>query len=159
MNRHHIIHTLVLTAGLALGVAATSRAQMVPAIPGRTGTIATKETVDKEHDAARALASRVAGAMHGKGTDRLEGLREGSEVVVHYAGGVTDGTIARLDRSSNRVAIKYGDGTTQEYKVTDAAPLDTGTAVDQPTGGAKHVVVSYTDDQGRKVERHMKRKS
>jgi hypothetical protein len=131
---------------------------MVPVIPGRTGTIATTYTVDKEHDAARAIASRVAGAMHGKGTD-LEGLREGSEVVVHYAGGTTGGTIARLDRSSNRVAIKFGDGTTQEYKVTDPVPLDAGTAVDQPTGGAKHVVVSYTNAEGRKVDRYLKRKS
>ena len=79
-------------------------------------------------------------AVHGAemaGADAFHGLKEGSEVVVHYTvrgseetaleidhigeGGLktTEGTLTRLDRNAKTFTIKAEDGTEHEFRLTE----------------------------------------
>lgn len=104
----------------------------------------------------------------GKGAEALRGLRPGSSVVVHYTveganesaheidrlgdEGLksTEGVVTRVDRKRKQFVIKFADGRTETFRLTDRAAEDAGKDVGRAAKGTQ-VVVYYSDDAGQKV--------
>jgi len=102
--------------------------------------------------------------------DAFNGLKEGTEVAVHYTakGGketaeeldhigkdgmkVTEGTISHIDRGAKTVAIKTADGAETTYRLADHAAKDTGKGVEK----SGKVTVYYTEEGGHKVAHFVK---
>ena len=101
--------------------------------------------------------------------ESFHGLREGSEVVVHYTakgseetaleidhvgeGGLktTEGTLTRLDRNAKAFTIKAEDGTEHEFRMTEHAAEDAGTDISEDAQKSAKVIVYYTDQAGQQV--------
>lgn len=103
------------------------------------------------------------------GKDTFHGLKEGSEVVAHYAVKGTEksavevdkvgkdgmkaveGTVTKVGEGGKTIAVKTADGTEEVFDVvghdTKVAAVDTGKAADK-TG---KVTVYYTEKAGKKV--------
>jgi len=111
-------------------------------------------------------------AVHGTemaSSDAFRGLKEGSEVVVHYTvkgseetaleidhvgeGGLktTEGTLTRLDRNAKIFTIKAEDGTEHEFRLTEHAAEDAGTDISEDAQKSAKVIVYYTDQAGQQV--------
>jgi hypothetical protein len=102
-------------------------------------------------------------------TESFHGLKEGSEVVVHYTakggeetaeevdhigeGGLkkTEGTITHLDRGAKTVTVKTADGTEQTFRLTDHAADDAGKDISEGAEKSGKVTVYYTGQAGHKV--------
>ena len=103
--------------------------------------------------------------------DAFHGLKEGSEVAVHYTakGGretadevdhigkdgmkATDVTITHVDRGAKTVAVKTADGAQETYRLGASAVKDTGQGVEK----AGKVTVYYTEEGGHKVAHFFKK--
>ncbi len=101
--------------------------------------------------------------------ESFRGLKEGSDVVVHYTakgteetaeevdhigeGGLktTEGTITQLDRSAKTVTVKTADGTEQAFHMTDHAAEDGGRDISEGAEKSGKVTVYYTEQAGHKV--------
>ena len=101
--------------------------------------------------------------------ESFHGLREGSDVVVHYTakgseetaeeidhigeGGLktTEGTVTHLDRGAKTVTIKTADGTEQAFRLTDHAAEDAGKDISEGAEKSAKVTVYYTEQAGHKV--------
>lgn len=101
--------------------------------------------------------------------DTFHGLKEGSQVAVHYTAKGTDetaeevdnigrdglksteGTVTHLDRGAKTLTVKTADGTDQVYRLTDSAAKDAGQDVEAGTEKTAKVTVYYTDEGGHKV--------
>ena len=105
-------------------------------------------------------------AVHGAemaGADVFHGLKEGSEVVVHYAvkgseetaleidhigeGGLksTKETITRFDRKAKTFTIKAEDGTEHEFRLAERAAEDAGNDISEDAQKSAKVTVYYAD--------------
>jgi hypothetical protein len=107
------------------------------------------------------------------GPDALAGLRDGTTVVVHYSAAgsgqaareidvvgdegvrVTEGIVAHLDRRHRTITVRYDNGKTEKFELTDRAAAEAG----ESAADASRVVVYYTDDHGKKVVHFFKRVS
>jgi hypothetical protein len=101
--------------------------------------------------------------------DGMHGVKEGSQVVVHYSvkgtektaeemdrigdGGlkVAEGTVSKIDRGAKTLAVKTADGAEATYKITDHAVVDAGKEVGKGVEKASKVTVYYTEEGGKKV--------
>jgi hypothetical protein len=101
--------------------------------------------------------------------DSFHGLKEGSDVVVHYTakgseetaeeidrlgeGGLktAEGTVTHLDRGTKTVTIKAADGTEQAFRLTDHAVEDAGKDISEGAEKSGKVTVYYTEQAGHKV--------
>ena len=114
-------------------------------------------------------------AVHGAemaGADAKEsfhGLREGSEVIVHYTargsektaleidhigeGGLksTEGTLTHLDRNAKTFTIKAEDGTEHEFRLTEHAAEDAGNEISEDAQKSAKVIIYYTEQAGQQV--------
>ncbi len=113
----------------------------------------------------------------GRGMDALEGLREGSTVVVHYTVTeaeasareidrigdeglkVTEGVVTRIDRGRKQITIRFDDGRSETLRLTDRAAAEAAKDVDQAAAAAVKVIVYYSDEAGRKVAHFVKKAS
>ena len=113
----------------------------------------------------------------GRGMDALEGLREGSTVVVHYTVTeakasareidrigdeglkTTEGVVTRIDRGRKRITIRFVDGKSETLRLTDRAAAEAAKDVDQAATDAMKVIVYYSDEAGRKVAHFFKKAS
>jgi hypothetical protein len=116
------------------------------------------------------------------GVDALQGLREGTTVVVHYTvheaeesaqeidriggGGlqVSEGVVTRIDRGRRQITIRFDNGKTETLLLTDRAAADAGKDVDQVVAGETsvretRVIVYYADEGGRRVAHFFRRAS
>ena len=101
--------------------------------------------------------------------ESFHGLKEGSDVVVHYTtkgtaetaeevdhigeGGLkkTEGTVTHLDRAARTVTVKTADGTEQAFRLTDHAADDAGKDISEGAEKSGKVTVYYTEQAGHKV--------
>jgi arginine repressor len=101
--------------------------------------------------------------------DAFHGLKEGSEVAVHYTakGGretadevdrigkdglkMTEGTVSHIDRGAKTIVVKTADGTEETYRLADRAVKDTGKDIGEGTEKSAKVTVYYTEEGGHKV--------
>jgi hypothetical protein len=169
------------------GASITLNGQSPPPVQG---TIALEGTMKKVYRAANTvIVTTIDGVEHvyhftkdllvhggkGAGVDALEGLREGSTVVVHYTvrGAqesvteidrigdeglkVTEAIVTRIDRGRKQITIRFDNGTTETLRLTDRAAAEAGT--DVAATGATKIIVYYSDDKGRKVAHFFKKAS
>jgi hypothetical protein len=187
-RRYRFIHMPILMTGLMFAVASTAVAQGPPVIPGVTGTIATKGTVEREYAGVKKIASttadgveRLFGANSG---DKLRGLHEGDTVLVRYVAvgragahhvgrdldqadrvvdqhilNVTEGTVMSIDRFRERIAIRFENGKVEKYRLTSRATVDAGKDPEKAAAGADRVRVSYRNAEGDRIEQVFKRTS
>lgn len=101
--------------------------------------------------------------------ESFHGLKEGSDVIVHYTakgseetaeeidhigeGGLktTEGTVSHLDRGAKTVTIKTADGTEQAFRLTSHAADDAGKDISEGADKSGKVTVYYTEEAGHKV--------
>lgn len=115
----------------------------------------------------------------GKGTDAsaLEDLREGTTVVVHYAAegseqavsevdiidgqalAVTEGTVIRIDRGRGQITLRYGNGNTDVFRLTERAATETLQSPKDGVPAGTKVVIYYSDEHGQKTAHFFRRVS
>ena len=165
-------------------------------LPGAFGAVisssATEGTITKIDHAAKTVGIKTADGtehtmhlagrtvVHGgqetlKGADAAaNGLKEGSQVVVHSTkkgteetaeeidrvgdDGLkrTDGTVTSLDRKAHTMTIKSEDGTEQAYQLSKNAAEDAGKDTDDAAKKSAHVSVYYSEEAGHKVAHFFK---
>jgi len=129
-----------------------------------TKTITVKTADGTEHTMKLAGKTTVQGTKEGIG-----GIKEGSDVAVHYTtkgadktavevdklgkDGIksTEGTITKIDRGTKTMVIKGSDGTEQTFKMTDHAADYSGKEIAAGSEKSAKVTVYYTEDAGKKV--------
>ncbi len=173
---------MVLALGLT-GLLSVAAEDVVSAVHGtiqKTDSVA-KTIVVKTADGGEHTFQVVGHtAVHGAervaaGTkDAFHGLKEGSEVVVHYTakgsretaqevdrigeGGlkVTEGTVSRVDRGTKTLTVKTADGAEETYHMADHAVKDAGKDVAAGAEKSGKVTVYYTEKAGHKVAHFFK---
>ena len=107
--------------------------------------------------------------------DAFRGLKEGSEVAVHYTVKGTeetareidrigkdglkaaDVTVVHLDRGAKTLAVKTAEGTEETFRLTGTAAADAGEDIGKGTEKSVKATVYYTDEAGHKVAHFFKR--
>ncbi len=134
-------------------------------------TVVVKAADGTEHTLHFVKRSTVHGAEDtAKGAeDAFHGLKEGSDVAVHYTakGSVetgeefdrigkdglktTDATVTHIDRGAKTLAVKTANGTEETFRLTGSAAKDAGKDIVQGSEKSAKVTVYYTEEGGRKV--------
>jgi len=120
-------------------------------------------------------------AVHGMqatetgGKDVFHGLKEGSQVAVHYSakgsretaeevdnvgkGGLkaSDVTITHIDRGAKSLSVKTADGSEETYRLTDHAAKDAGKDIEAGSQKSVKVTVYYSEEGGHKVAHFFKK--
>lgn len=143
---------------------------------GAANTVIVK-TVDGARHAFHYTKDLLVHGGKGDGADALRGLRDGSTVVVHYTveGGeaaaqeidrvgdeglkVTEGIVTGIDRRRKQITVRFDNGVTETFALTERAASDAGQDVDQAVNGTTKVIVYYTDEAGQKVAHFFKKTS
>jgi len=154
---------VVLT--LFLVSAAYAADDVVRAVHGTITKIGTEHSihvVDK-------TAVHSADASEAIAKDSWHGLKEGTEVVVHYTRAGTEdtaveidkvgkaglksseGTIKDIDRGGKKLVVTSGDGVESTFRLTDHAAKDAGKDIAEGVEKGTKVTVYYTKDAGKKV--------
>lgn len=107
--------------------------------------------------------------------DVFRGLKEGSQVAVHYTVKGTeetaeevdrigkdglkaaDVTVVNLDRGTKTLAVKTADGTEETFRLTGRAVTDAGEEIGQGAEKSIKGTVYYTDEAGHKLGHVFKR--
>ncbi len=116
--------------------------------------------------------------VHGgktNGMDALRGLHKGTPVVVHYTVDgaiesaheidqidqeglkVTEGVVTKIDRKRREVTVRFDDGKTEKFGLTERAAEDAGKDIGQPGGSPTRITLYYTDEKGEKVAHFFKK--
>ena len=108
------------------------------------------------------------------GVDALEGLRDGTTVVIHYSDSgsqaaaeeidllgdeglkITEGVVTDIDRRKKEITIRYANGKTETLQMTARAAAESRANIGESSGEAAHIVVYYADESGRKVAHYFK---
>ena len=111
------------------------------------------------------------------GVDALEGLRDGTTVVIHYTENgphaaaeeidllgdeglkMTEGVVTDIDRGKKEITVKYANGRTETLHMTDRVAAESGAGIEKSNGEAAHIVIYYADESGRKVAHYFKKVS
>jgi hypothetical protein len=148
----------------------------VKKVDSATKTIVVKAADGTEHTFHFIGRTTVQGAEKAaEGTkDAFHGVKEGSEVVVHYSKKgaeetaeevdhvgkdglkVTEGTVSKIDRGGKTLVVKTKDGTEETYHLTDRAAKDAGKDIAKGSERSAKVTVYYTETAGRKVAHFFK---
>jgi hypothetical protein len=106
--------------------------------------------------------------------DTFHGLKEGTEVAVHYTAKgseetadefnrigksgmkASEVTVTKIDRGAKTLSVKAADGTVETYKMTDQAAKDAGKGVAEGAEKSAKVTVYYTEEAGHKVAHFFK---
>lgn len=175
----------ILAVGLAtlFGATALVAQDVVSAVSGTvkkvdagTETIVVKTADGTEHTFHFVERTTVQGvdASAAGAKDTFHGVKEGSEVVVHYSKKgteetaeeidrvgkdglkVTEGTVSRIDRGGKTLVVKTADGAEETFHLTDRAAKDAGKGIGEGAEKSGKVSVYYTEKAGRKVAHFFK---
>jgi len=136
----------------------------VAKVDSATKTVVVKTADGTEH------TIKVTGQTTYEGTKKgLDGLKEGTEVVVRTTGKgvdatgveigkiskdtlkVTKGTIVKVDEGTKTVVVKTADGGEKTFDYSETAGKDVGKAVGAGTEKGAKVTVYYTEETGKKI--------
>jgi hypothetical protein len=117
--------------------------------------------------------------VHGgkkSGVDALEGLREGTTVVIHYSttGGkasaeeidvlgdeglrITEGVVTDINRGKKEITIRFANGQTETLQMTGRAAAESEGILDAAGRASARIVVYYADEAGRKVAHYFRKR-
>ncbi len=178
-----LVVAIVVMAGL-LAVPALATSDVVTAIHGTITKLdsATRTAIVKTEDGTEHTIHFVdKTAVHGaeataEGTkDAFHGLKEGSEVAVHYTekGGdktavevdhlgkdgisSVDGTVSKVGEGGKTVTVKAADGTEQTFDVVGRDTKESAEAIGKDADKTGKVTVYYTEKGGKKVAHFFKK--
>ena len=134
-------------------------------------TVAVKTADGTVHTLHFAKGTAVHGAQDSTtgGKDAFQGLKEGSQVAVHYTAKGTvesaeevdnigkdglkavDVTATHIDRGAKTLTVKTAAGAEDTFKLTDRAAKDAGKDVGEGADKTAKVTVYYTEEGGKKV--------
>jgi hypothetical protein len=118
--------------------------------------------------------------VHGgedSGVEALDGMHQGVTVVIHYAvesGAptaleidrvgdrgfqVTEARVVRIERGRKRITVRFADGRTETFQLTDRAAAEAPAELEQAQSGTTSVVIYYKDEKGQKVVHFFKKAS
>ena len=117
--------------------------------------------------------------VHGSkdsGVAALDGMHEGAMVVIHYtiesgeptvreidrvADGfeVTEARVVRIDRGQKRITVRFGNGRTESFQLTERAAAEAPAELERAETGTASVVIYYKDEKGQKVVHFFKKTS
>ena len=118
--------------------------------------------------------------VHGgqdSGAEALEGMHEGAMVVIHYtiergeptvreidrvadAGfEVTEARVVRIERGRKLITVRFGDGRTETFQLTERAAAEAPAELEQAQTGTTRVVIYFKDEKGQKVVHFFKKAS
>jgi hypothetical protein len=172
------IFSLMLCAFLASAKddVATAVAGTVKKIDTGTKTVVVDTADGTEHTFHYVDRTAVHGteAAEKGGKETLHGLKEGSDVAVHYTTKgsektadeidyigkdglrVTEGTVSHIDRGAKTIAVKTADGAEETFRLSDRAARDSGKDIATDAQKSAKVTVYYTDKAGHKVAHFLK---
>jgi hypothetical protein len=141
----------------------------VTKVDHETKTVVVKTADGTEH------SIKVTGETAYTGTkEGFDGLKEGTEVVVHKTGTgaeetgleigkigkdsvkVSEGTIVKVDHGAKTVVVKSADGTEKTFDYTETAGKDIGEAAGAGAKKGAKVTVYYTEETGKKIAHFFK---
>src|SRR5262245_41580297 len=111
------------------------------------------------------------------GVDALDGLREGTTVVIRYtmSAGQTsadevdlrdgeelqgaEGLVTNIDRRKQEITIRYANGEIEKLQMISWAAAETEVGSDQSGGGAARIVVYYSEEAGRRIAHYFRKTS
>jgi len=179
LGRWSVIVLLIAVCGAALAVErrhgilvgevikldAAARTVVIKAADGTTHTL---------HFLGRTAVHGGEAAAAGS-KDAFHGLKDGTEVAVHYTAEGTretaqeidnigkdglksaEGTVIRLDRGAKTLTVKAADGSEDTYRLTGSAAKDAGKDIKEGADESARVTVYYTEEAGHKVAHFFKR--
>jgi len=173
---YRLLGLLVLVAPLMTGAAAAQTNINAPTTTtGRviigpvTGTLGLEAAVDRFYSDIGKVVKITAGTAQTKvyrshGLQALDSLQPGAPVVAQYAVkgvqssayrvgsglNVNEGTVTKVDRSRNRITIKFSQGSTETFRSTRHGAQD--------ADGSEHsrVIVYHRNDSGQIVAHYFK---
>jgi hypothetical protein len=180
--------TLTLALGVVLLASTPAHAQNRPplqepiALEGtmkqlyRAANIVVVTTVDGMEHVYQFTKDLIVHGGKKPGVDALEGLREGTTVVIHKTTGgsqaaeeidvlgeeglkSTEGTVTSIDRRKKEITIRYNNGKTETLQMTGRAAAESETGIENPGEGVSKVVIYYSDETGHKVAHYFKKGS
>jgi hypothetical protein len=191
--RHRVAAALGSTAVFAIGLALIPPANVLAqSRPPLQEPIALEGTIKQFYKAANVIiVTTMDGVEHvyhftkdlivhgGKkpGVDALEGLREGTMIVVHrHVSGpeaplaeidlvgdeglkITEGVVVDINRRKQEIKIKYADGTIETLKMTARAAAEGDPRLGGSEGTFARIVVYYSDEAGHKVAHYVRKAS
>lgn len=140
-------------------------------------TVVVKVSDGTEHVFHFATRTTVHGAQEtvAGAKDAFHGLKEGSDVAVHYTAKgteetaeeidnigkdglkTTDATVTHIDRGAKTLTVKTNNGAEETFRLTDSAARDAGKDIGEGTEKSAKVTVYCTEDAGHKVAHFFKR--
>jgi len=111
------------------------------------------------------------------GVDALEGLREGTTVVIHESTResqasadeidilgdeglkITEGMVTNIDHRKGEITIRYNNGKTETLQMTTRAAAETEGGIGGTGEEASTVIVYYSDEAGQKIAHYFKKGS
>lgn len=140
-------------------------------------TVALKTADGTEHTVHFVGRTAVHGAQltAAGGKDAFHGVKEGSQIAVHYTAKgtvetaeevdnigkdglkATEVTATHVDRGAKTLTVKTADGAEETYRLTDRAAKDAGTDIGEGAQKSTKVTVYYTEEAGHKVAHFFKK--
>jgi hypothetical protein len=136
---------------------------------GKTVTVKTADGTEHTFRIAGRTTVHTAEATSEAAKGSMHGLKEGSDVVVHYTkhgseetaeeidrvgeDGLkeTKGTLSKVDRAGKKIVVKGDDGVEHTYDLSENAARDAGKDVAEGSEKSARVSVYYTEKAGKKV--------
>jgi len=176
---YRLLGLLVLVAPLMTAAAAAQSLNGPTTTTGRvmvgpvTGTLGLQSSVDKFYSDVHTLVKAMGitdGAKQSRtrnGLEALDSLKPGAPVVANYAVkgvqasaynvdrvgsglNVNEGIVTRVDRSRNRITIKFSQGSTETFRSTRHGAQDADGSVHS------RVIVYHSNDSGQIVAHYFK---
>ena len=179
----NVRRTLAIGLAFLFGATAGVAQDVVSAVSGTvkkvdagTKTVVVKTADGTEHTFHFVERTSVQGAdaSAAGAKDAFHGVKEGSEVVVHYTKKgteetaeeidhvgkdglkVTEGTVSKIDRGGKTLVVKTADGAEETYHLTEHAAKDAGKDIGKGAEKSAKVTVYYTEVGGRKIAHFFK---
>jgi hypothetical protein len=154
----------------------TAVAGTVKKIDSAAKTISVKTTDGAEHTFRFVDRTVVHGTekMEQGAKDAFHGLKEGSEVAVHYTvkgsekiaeevDGIgrdglrtAHGTLRAIDREGKTIKVRTDSGAEETYRLGDRCARDTGKDIEEAAKKSVNVTVYYSEEAGHKVAHFFK---
>jgi hypothetical protein len=170
-TRNIVLVLLLVSAACAAEDVVSAVHGTIKKVDSTTKTIVVKTADGTEHlmhFTDKAVVHGAHASMDGA-EDSWRGLKEGTEVVVHYTSeGAKDtaleidkigkaglkssgGTIEDIDRGGKKLVVASSDGVKSTYRLTDHAAKDGGKDIGEGVEKGTKVTVYYTEAAGRRV--------
>jgi hypothetical protein len=72
---------------------------------------------------------------------------------------VTEARVVRIERARKQITVRFGDGRTETFQLTERAAAEAPAELEQAQTGTTRVVIYFKDEKGQKVVHFFKKAS